>query len=714
MLSRLATCSGDRPNLTRVSDPLCDTRLTPQGDLPSMTPPMAAAGEKQHLLARAQVDRPDLEDHANGQPRSTPVRAVLAHLYRFVLLSCLIYVWVYSVSDLFDAARAHVQHGRQHAANRYGSFPKAGDPFHFVPCSPSSLPLPALSDPHPTKTWKKQFDPNVKHWSWGKPAAGSLQSHSHGHGRKSEDPNAGRGIFLCGWLDVPLDYNNSSATADGHSFFRLAVTKYQVSGLAVERRSRSLASRLVGGRFENHHRQHRRGGAQPGEKSERTIVINPGGPGGSGTAFIWTRAEFFTEKFSEGTMDVLGFDPRGVNATLPAISCFPSDALRDRWSLLTSQTRESAFASPDSHLELADAMADATLRACWQKYGADWPRYLSTALVARDVEAIREALGEQVLTAVMISYGTGLGQTYANMFPDKVGAMVLDGTEYVRDGRELGGFGWTALDNATDAWHDGFVGECIKAGPDHCALAQPRKSQFEPVTVEQLEARLKELYDSVLQRPVPGYLSSTGPGILTYSSLIAVTYSAMYAPGTWKSFAGMLSELEDGNATSLLGLFEKGFSYDPTAAPRGHRKALTLSSEELGTLVICSDAYDAPAQPLEWWTELWEKMTRKSWISGNSRFYDVLPCRHFSNYWTPAEVYRGDLNNTLRNPVLLIAETHDPATPLRNGRRLLAEMGANARLSEYIFSCSWMFPLVRALTGPASLQSRTTATGTRR
>jgi hypothetical protein len=99
-------------------------------------------------------------------------------------------------------------------------------------------------------------------------------------------------------------------------------------------------------------------------------------------------------------------------------------------------------------------------------------------------------------------------------------------------------------------------------------------------------------------------------------------------------------------------------------------------------MVICSDSYDAP-QPegLAWWDDLWQNMTSKSWIAGNSRFFSVFRCRHFLDHWPePAEVYRGDLNNTLRNPILLIAETYDPATPLRNGRRLLNEMGRNARL----------------------------------
>jgi hypothetical protein len=143
----------------------------------------------------------------------------------------------------------------------------------------------------------------------------------------------------------------------------------------------------------------------------------------------------------------------------------------------------------------------------------------------------------------------------------------------------------------------------------------------------------------------------------------------------------MLYELEDGNSTLATALIEgKFWEYDPTLPPSPARRP---SSDELSYLVICSDSYDAP-QPsggLKWWASLWANMTTDSWVAGNSRFQSVFPCRHFTKYWPePAEVYRGDLNNTLRHPILLIAETYDPATPLRNGRRLLAEMGDNARL----------------------------------
>lgn len=539
-------------------------------------------------------------------------------------------------------------HGPPHDCKRpspYGTFPKPNDPFHFLPCTNITVP-PALDDRHPEKTWSRLFDPNPKHWSWGNRTDQDTERPPR------HDPFAGRGIYLCGWLDVPLDYTNASDAR----ITRLAVTKYQVSGLApIRGRSKPSA----------------------GHKSERTIVVEPGGPGGSGTSLVWRSAETFSERLSGGAFDVLGWDPRGVNTTLPALSCFPFDADRDHWSMFAGQYRE-ILASPRAQLEVADALNDAIFGACYRTHG-DLPRFVSTAFVARDLEEIRKALGEDELTAHMISYGTGIGQTYANMFPSSVGRMILDGTEYVKDHRLLGGFGWTALDNATDAWHDGFLGECINAGPEHCDLAKPVDGK--PVTLEGLEARMETLITSLITRPVAGYTNFSGPSLVTYSGLVGAIYGSLYNAFSWPALATLLYELEAGNATlASIMLEHSSWEYDPSLPSIPNKKP---STDELTFLVICSDGYDAalPKDGLDWWESLWANMTAKSWVSGNSRFFGVFPCQHFTEYWpAPAEVYRGDLNQTLRNPVLLIAETYDPATPLRNGRRLLAEMGSNARL----------------------------------
>lgn len=210
-------------------------------------------------------------------------------------------------------------------------------------------------------------------------------------------------------------------------------------------------------------------------------------------------------------------------------------------------------------------------------------------------------------------------------------------------------------------------------------MAQPHGGR--PVALKDLDQRLRTLVASLVTDPVPGYTEDSGPSLVTYAGLVSAIYGSLYNAQSWPSLAKMLHELEAGNSTLAAAYLERAaWEYDPTKPQSpSHRP----NTDELGFLVICGDSYDAPMPPdeLAWWSNLWANMTAKSWISGNSRFHTVFPCRHFTRYWPDvAEVYRGDLNHTLKHPVLLIAEVYDPATPLRNGRRLLEEMGPNARL----------------------------------
>ncbi|TKY88078.1 hypothetical protein EX895_003174 [Sporisorium graminicola] len=312
---------------------------------------------------------------------------------------------------------------------------------------------------------------------------------------------------------------------------------------------------------------------------------------------------------------------------------------------------------------------------------------LSTAFVARDLDELRKALGQTVLDGYFVSYGTGIGQVYANMFPDNVGRLALDGTEMVKGYQtSLGTFGTDALDNITASFHDGFLGECVAAGVEHCDLAKPLHSSSTLPTKDSLISTMDDLFAKLVERPIPGYTDTSGPILITYSSVIELIYEALYAASTWPPLATAFYELLQGNSTLVSLFLDNSWEYNPSlpSTPTRH------SSDELGLLVICSDQYYAPLPPgydvrtngESWYLDLWHRMVRQSEIGGNSRFYDILPCRHWnSTFAPPREVFRGDLNHTLSNPVLLIAETYDPATPLRNGRRLLHEMGSdNARL----------------------------------
>lgn len=542
----------------------------------------------------------------------------------FVALGALT-LYHFDVQHSLDSNRI-IKHAPHSSKGRgdWGPFPSKDDPFHFLPCTNLTTP-PALEEPHPLEAWSRLYDPDPSHWSRGNASADAL--------------------YLCGWLDVPLDYTNTSDPR----IARLAITKFQHAP----------------------------------RKSKRTLVVEPGGPGGSGTNLVWRKAERFSSMYTDDSFDVLGWDPRGVNASLPSISCFPYDADRDRWSQLTSQFYREV--EPREQLLKVDAMNEAIFNACEIKYG-DVTQMLTTAFVARDVEEIRKALDEDQLNGYFVSYGTGIGQTYANMFPDRVGRLALDGTEYVRDQRLLGGFGWAALDNITASFHDGFLGECVSAGPDRCALAQPLPGKSTLPSRQDLIGAMDDLFSKMVERPIPGYTDASGPLLITYSEVISLIYSALYAASSWPSLATAFYELLHGNA-SMMSRFVDSWEYDPSLPTPLPAKQ---SSDELGMLVICSDQYDSPLPPRydvktkgeQFYLDLWKDMISQSEIGGNGRFFDILPCRHWnSTFGAPKEVYRGDLNHSLSNPVLLIAESYDPATPLRNGRRLQREMGdENARL----------------------------------
>lgn len=181
------------------------------------------------------------------------------------------------------------------------------------------------------------------------------------------------------------------------------------------------------------------------------------------------------------------------------MSCFPSNAHRDHWQLLTGKNRRLVpEGSTIQQLQLADAMNDAMFQYC----RSNLPRFMTTAFVARDLERIRQALGEDELTAFMFSYGTGIAQTYAARFPDSVGRMILDGNEFFPAYRKLGPFAFDSFDNVTDAWHDGFLAHCVTAGHENCALAKST-GKGEAVALQSLEKRVETLLDSFINRPIP-------------------------------------------------------------------------------------------------------------------------------------------------------------------------------------------------------------------
>lgn len=151
--------------------------------------------------------------------------------------------------------------------------------------------------------------------------------------------------------------------------------------------------------------------------SQGSLVLNPGGPGGSGIEYT-TYAEYVVSDTLRENFDIVGFDPRGVGESTP-VKCL-DDAQTNEYIALDG--------SPDEQTEVdqAQAMSELFAQSCATN-SPDTYKFLDTISAARDIDILRALLGDERLNWLGKSYGTFLGATYADLFPDRVGRMVLDG-----------------------------------------------------------------------------------------------------------------------------------------------------------------------------------------------------------------------------------------------------------------------------------------------
>src|SRR3954447_19056678 len=258
-----------------------------------------------------------------------------------------------------------------------------------------------------------------------------------------------------------------------------------------------------------------------------SLVVNPGGPGGTGAdaaiGLALTMPEDVLRRF-----DLVGFDPRGVGSSTP-IECIPAE-LKDR--LVAAEPRPTT----DEQLDAAFALADEIGKDCADKYG-DALGSFDTVDTARDMDRIREALGEEKLTYLGYSYGTTLGSTYAELFPDHVRALVLDGAvdpdaDPVADA-EATARGLEAGFDAFSGYCTGLIAGC-PIGPD------PRQAVY-------------ALLDQANATPIP----STKAGE-TRKATAGVVWNgvraALYDQGAWPQLAQALASAQKGDAAGVFSL----------------------------------------------------------------------------------------------------------------------------------------------------------------
>ena len=212
-----------------------------------------------------------------------------------------------------------------------------------------------------------------------------------------------------------------------------------------------------------------------------TIFVNPGGPGGSGVGLVLAGFGEFLSSLTGGRFDVVGFDPRGVAASTP-IRCFDTNAERNEFFAgALSFPFDNAQKQP-----FFDLYNGLTARCFSRKQKI--AGHMSTADVVRDLDRLRRAVGDRKLTYLGFSYGSYIGNTYANLFPRKVRALVIDGVL----NPHLWSAGQQILSDrvATQEVFDEFLRLCDEAGTD-CALGGPSGAN----------ARFQALADAIRAKP---------------------------------------------------------------------------------------------------------------------------------------------------------------------------------------------------------------------
>jgi pimeloyl-ACP methyl ester carboxylesterase len=195
----------------------------------------------------------------------------------------------------------------------------------------------------------------------------------------------------------------------------------------------------------------------PANKRQGVLLVNPGGPGGSGLSLAGFVAQGLDPSVA-AEYDIVGFDTRGVGSSVPSLSCDPSFFARARPDYIPASSADEQANGASSADEQANENRARTYAAdCEKKYGWLLP-YMTTANIARDMDSIRAALGQQQISYFAYSYGTYIGQVYATLFPHRVRRMVLDSTvdprgvwwtdniqqDYAFEGRMQAFFAWMA------------------------------------------------------------------------------------------------------------------------------------------------------------------------------------------------------------------------------------------------------------------------------
>jgi pimeloyl-ACP methyl ester carboxylesterase len=405
----------------------------------------------------------------------------------------------------------------------------------------------------------------------------------------------------CGFLSVPVDY----AKPDG-DVARIFMIRFKATGQKIG-----------------------------------SLVINPGGPGESGVEAAASRVTALPPSVREH-FDLVGFDPRGVGLSKPAVWC-NTDAENDR---LRAENLVDYSPAGVAHME--QETKDFVGR-CLDKMGPEFLANVGTVSVAKDLDAIRKTLGDEKLTYLGYSYGTRIGATYAEAFPQNVRAMILDGAvdpnadPVEADVRQAAAF--------QQAFND-YAADCAK--DPTCPLGtDPTKA----VDV------YKSLVDPLVQNPA----KTKDPRNLSYGDSVIGTILPLYSPNLWPNLTKALTELRVGTGDSMLRLADFYMGRDAN----GHYD----NSTDVRVAINCVDKV-----PIT---------DRNTAIDEDRRVREAAPFMNYGEFtghaplstcafWpVPATSQQHQISVKGLPPILVVSTTNDPATPYQAGVDLAKQLGGS-------------------------------------
>nr|VWO96248.1 C2H2-type domain-containing protein [Ganoderma boninense] len=431
----------------------------------------------------------------------------------------------------------------------------------------------------------------------------------------------------CGFFEIPIDYHNSAAGKG-----RIAVIKANAT--------------------------HERRG---------TYFMNPGGPGASGLQALGSiPTASYLLNVTGGLYDIVSWDPRGVGS-LSIVGEY--DAFFNGTIELSGIEMTGNFTDQsdiDALLAQADSMQKKYVelgKKCQEHSDGKYLKYIGTAATVRDLVALNDALDgpEAPINYYGYSYGTILGSWLVNMFPDRVGRVVLDG---VLDPQLFGSvelsLGWQhQLKNADDVYY-GLVTGCALAGSAGCAITSEGQT---PADVDNtIQTVLSMAHDAARK-------NSSVP--LTSGQLRTALYSYMYWPTRWANLTNSVFpevfQIVKGESQGNSNVTKRSSPFSRSLVKRAENDTTPYTT----SAILCGDGKDLGNVTM---TDIFNGIISASQnISHMSYICSLWPERAI-------ERYEGPFNKTLANPILVLGNTYDPITPFSGAQALAEELGDSAKL----------------------------------